>query len=312
MSSIRLSIIIPVYNVEAYIAQCLDSVYRQDIPEDEYEVICIDDCSPDKSLSIIESYAAKHSNLIIVKNQINRKLGGARNAGTEVASGNYVMFVDSDDFLEENVLEKLCDFAENSKLDILHFDYEVFPEKVNLRKVEDTEIMTGTELFFDNRFIWYHDLVTAWRKIYRRQFLIESKISFAEHIMFEDNDYAFLVFAYAAKVQHKQIDAYHYRNNPESITRIAYSSEHISYWMDLCHRLINVKRRLSQEGKSERFQSELSKFIKYHISHILQEYGKLPENEKKIAQKTILNGCNRSLFPYLSKKKILKIKLGMI
>ena len=98
---IRLSIIIPFYNVEQYIALCLDSVYHQDIPEEEYEVICVDDCSPDSSIAIVEEYAKKHTNLVVVRNQYNRKLGGARNAGMEVATGRYVWFVDSDDFVEK-------------------------------------------------------------------------------------------------------------------------------------------------------------------------------------------------------------------
>ena len=104
MSDIRLSIIIPFFNVEKFIGRCLESVYSQDIPENEYEVICVDDSSPDDSLSIVQDYAQKHANLRIVKNKQNRKLGGARNAGLDVASGDYIWFIDSDDFIEDNVL----------------------------------------------------------------------------------------------------------------------------------------------------------------------------------------------------------------
>ena len=107
----RLSIIIPFYNVEQYITQCLDSVYAQDIPEEEYEVICVDDCSPDNSIAIVEEYAKQHSNLIIVRNKYNRKLGGARNAGMEVATGQYVWYVDSDDYISENCLAYLLNIG---------------------------------------------------------------------------------------------------------------------------------------------------------------------------------------------------------
>ena len=139
MSSLRLSIIIPFYNVEAYIKQCLDSVFRQNIPSSEYEVICVDDCSPDKSLLIVESYAVIHDNIKIIRNEVNRKLGGARNAGVDAASGKYIMFIDSDDLLEDNVLELLCSEAEKNDLDVLHYDYENFPQRTVLRKIPETD-----------------------------------------------------------------------------------------------------------------------------------------------------------------------------
>lgn len=312
MSDIRLSIIIPVYNVEAYLAQCLDSVYRQDIPEDEYEVICVDDCSPDNSLNILESYASIHNNMTIIKNAENRKLGGARNAGMDVATGRYVMFIDSDDFVDDNVLGRLCSIAEQDDLDVLHFDYEVFPEKKNLRKVGSTEIMTGPDMFFDKRFIWFHDLVTAWRKLYKRTFLLENRISFAEHIMFEDNDYAILVFANALKVRHTQINAYHYRNNPDSITRAGCSSKHISYWMDLCHRLVKIKEHFIEQNKDIRFQKVLGDFIRYEIHHVLDSTKSCEQKYKVEARQIVKHGINVALKPYMSKRVYYKLKLGII
>lgn len=312
MSDIRLSIIIPVYNVEAYLAQCLDSVYRQDIPEDEYEVICVDDCSPDNSLLILESYASAHNNMIIVKNAENRKLGGARNAGMDVASGRYVMYIDSDDFIDDNVLGRLCSIAEQDDLDVLHFDYETFPEKRKLRKVGSTEIMTGPDMFFDMRFIWFHDLVTAWRKLYRREFLLNNKIAFAEHIMFEDNDYAILVFANALKAKHVQIDAYRYRKNPDSITRTRCSSQHISYWMDLCHRLVIIKEHFIEQKKDIRFQKLLEDFIRYEIHHVLNSSKLCEQKYKAEARKIVKHGINSELKPYMSKRLYYQLKLGII
>ena len=312
MNIIRLSIIIPVYNVEAYLSQCLDSVYRQDMPEDEYEVICVNDCSPDNSFSILESYARVHSNLVIINNEENRKLGGARNAGMDIAIGRYVMFIDSDDFIEDNVLGRLCNIAEQDDLDVLHFDYETFPEKKNLSKVSSTEIMTGPDMFFDKRFIWFHDLVTAWRKLYKRSFLIENKISFAEHIMFEDNDYAILVFANACKTEHVQIDAYQYRNNPASITRTRCSSQHISYWMDLCHRLVIIKDRFIEEKKDIRFQKLLEDFIRYEVHHVLDSTNLCDQKYKEEAKIIVKHGINAALKPYISKRLYYQLKLGII
>jgi glycosyltransferase involved in cell wall biosynthesis len=103
----KLSIIIPFFNVEKYIAECLESVYNQDIPEEEYEVICVNDCSPDHSRDIVLQYQQKHPNLILIEHEENKMLGAARNTGLRAARGEYVWFIDSDDYIEKNILGKL-------------------------------------------------------------------------------------------------------------------------------------------------------------------------------------------------------------
>lgn len=310
----RLSIIIPFYNVEQYIAQCLDSVYAQDVSEEEYEVICVDDCSPDNSISIVAEYAKKHSNLVIVRNKINRKLGGARNAGMEVATGRYVWFVDSDDFIEKNCVGELLSIAENEDLDMLHFNYVEYPDtnQPNRRPIE-TNVMTGTEMFFDINFIWYNDLITAWRKLYKRQFLIDNNIQFAEHIMFEDNDYAIVAFANAQRVKHVACNAYYYRNNPESITRVKYNKYHIYYCFDLAYRLINLKDVLCHKQVDIRFVDIISSLIRYSISNSINVYRSMEESiEKKEVRLFLKRGLKKTLAPYMSIVKYCKIKLGVL
>lgn len=311
---IRLSIIIPFYNVEQYIAQCLDSVYNQDIPEEEYEVVCVDDCGPDNSIAIVEQYAKKHSNLIVVRNKENRKLGGARNAGMEVASGKYVWYIDSDDFIEPNVFGRLLEEVEKNDLDVLHFNYEWYPDRNNPdnHRVADTEIMTGTDMFFDKRFVWFHDLVTAWRKLYRRSFLLEHNIVFAEHIMFEDNDYAIRVFADAKRVKHISLNAYSYRSNPESITHVNHTDKHVFYWLDLAHRLVRIKDEFGKSNKDFRFQSLLDGFIRFEISNTLKVYDTIDVKYKSAAKNVIRKSVDVSLRKYMSKSKYIRIKLGII
>ncbi len=312
MSAIRLSIIIPFYNVEQYIARCLDSIYRQDLPEDEYEVICVDDCSPDNSFQIVKEYEQKHTNLRIVKNKENRKLGGARNAGMEVACGKYVWFIDSDDLIEDNVLGILCSTAERENLDVLHFNYENYPVKTPLHKIDSQDLMTGPEMFFSKQYIWYHDLVTAWRKLYKRSFLIENHISFAEHIMYEDNDYAIHVFAKAIRVRHVDVYAYNYSVNPDSITRIGCTSMHISYWLDLCNRLLSLKLRLQKEGADKRFQGEIDRFIRNESHLIFSKYRLLPRKEKREARRLISDKINSSLWRYTPKSVFYKFILRLL
>ena len=309
----RLSIIIPFYNVEQFIAQCLDSVYNQDIPEEDYEVICVDDCSPDNSIAIVEHYAKKHANLVIVRNALNRKLGGARNAGMDVARGKYIWFIDSDDFIIPNILGEFLSISESDDLDVLHFNYAEYPKDVvNIKLQSDTSVITGPSMFFSSGFLWGHDLVTAWRKLYRRQFLLDNHIHFAEHIMYEDNDYAILVFAYAERVKHVITKAYYYRNNPESITRVKLTSTHIEYWLNLCHRLVDVKNRLIHEERDPRFIPLINDFIRYHIHNVLDVYSRMDMEYKNGARKIICRDIDSALKPYTPRKEYYKIKLHLI
>lgn len=313
MCNKRLSIIIPFYNVEQYIAQCLDSVYKQDISEEDYEVICVDDCSPDNSLSIVERYAQVHSNLVIVRNKINRKLGGARNAGMEVATGNYIWFIDSDDFIEKNCISKLLSIAEKEDLDVLHFNYSDYPNVDNPdRRPEDSLIMNGPDFFFSANFVWYYDLVTAWRKLHKRKFLIENKIMFAEHIMFEDNDYAIEVFAKSRRVKHIYDVVYFYRNNPDSITRIKYNKVHIYYWLDLAYRLVNIKKIFLHNQLDKRFCDLISTFVRYILGNLINVYRNLEDNEKKEVGLYLRKNINKTLIPYMSWIIYIKIRLGSL
>ena len=101
----RLSIIVPIFNVELYLAKCLDSLVIQDIQKHEYEIIIINDGSTDSSKDIIKSYLKKYSNIRYIV-QENQGLGGARNTGILNACGKYLMFVDSDDYIEKNCLNR--------------------------------------------------------------------------------------------------------------------------------------------------------------------------------------------------------------
>ena len=100
----KLSIIIPVYNVEKYIRPCMESIFRQGLDEDDYEVIIVNDGTPDKSMEVIEDIIAAHANITVI-NQKNLSLSVARNNGIAAAKGEYILMPDSDDFLIENSLK---------------------------------------------------------------------------------------------------------------------------------------------------------------------------------------------------------------
>ncbi len=123
---IKTSVIIPMYNIEDYIGETLESVFRQ--TQKEIEIIVVDDGSTDGSLEIVKNYQKEHNNLIIVC-QENKKLGAARNAGMDIAKGECIYFLDSDDLIEKNTLEVLYDKVKNNNLDFVTFDAAIFEGK---------------------------------------------------------------------------------------------------------------------------------------------------------------------------------------
>lgn len=144
----KLSIIVPVYNVADYLPKCLDSLLAQDLPQNEYEIIVVNDGSTDNSAEIAQQYADKYANIALI-NQANQGLSGARNTGIKQAKGEYIQFVDSDDFLEENVLGGLMKRIEKDDLDVLRFKYQ----NVRINAGEEYEIFQPykqSSFLFDN------------------------------------------------------------------------------------------------------------------------------------------------------------------
>ena len=119
MSTPKVSVIIPVYNTQPWLRECLDSVLCQTLGD--FEVICVDDGSTDQSGSILQDYAAKDSRFHILS-QSNKGQSAARNAGLKVARGEYVYFLDSDDYIEPDLLETACQEMDSKNLDIVFFD----------------------------------------------------------------------------------------------------------------------------------------------------------------------------------------------
>ena len=221
MSETRLSIIVPFYNVDRYMTRCLDSIYAQDIPENEYEVLCINDASPDHSREIVQAYQCKHANLKLIEHPTNRMPGAGRNTGLLAAHGKYVWFIDSDDYIQENVLAKLLTIVESNDLDLLHFCAQrVTDEDVTyayLYAPIETEVTSGMA-YLNNRIVSYWEKhTTAWLKLYRREFLLKNKLLFPEGVYFEDNAFSLRCLIACEKFKHIPDIVYYYRINPVSI-----------------------------------------------------------------------------------------------
>lgn len=208
---LKVSVIIPVYNVEAYLRQCLDSVVNQTLCE--IEIICVNDGSTDESAAILNEYVAKDARIKILT-QVNSGQGAARNSGLMVANGEYVYFMDADDELANaSVLETLVAMAQRDSLDVLFFDAEtVVDEGVQtsavhasdyIRQYDYSLVKSGRRLlseFLKNR----EYTVSPCLAIYRRAFFKESNISFpSERIFYEDNIFMTRVLLAAQRASHR-------------------------------------------------------------------------------------------------------------
>lgn len=220
-----LSFIVPVYNVEKYIGACLDSLYAQDIPEEEYEVICVDDCSPDNSNSIVREYQKKHTNLVLIEHNENKCLGGARNTGIRAARGQYIWFIDSDDMIKTNCLKHLLGICIASDLDVLLFNFEKVDINGGLLQSEivfpHSEVFTGHDYALEvMKGALIYNLGFVWRMIFKTSYLKEHNFLFPEHVFWEDTVFMPKALLYAPKLKSIEDSYYLYRTNPASVSGI--------------------------------------------------------------------------------------------
>ena len=211
------SIIIPVYNVEKYLRECLESVLCQTY--EDWETICINDGSTDGSATILEEYAAKDSRFKVIS-QSNGGLSVARNSGLEAASGDYVLFLDSDDYLEKDALSVIAESLSNE--DLLCFSgRRFFDESGEYEKADDLpkdSFETGWEYYskhaLDKRNFAFVCVVL---RCYRRAYLLENRLRFKPGIYHEDNMFTPLACYYAKKVKIIPDVLYDYRVRGSSI-----------------------------------------------------------------------------------------------
>ena len=214
----KLSIVVPVYGVAKYLPKCVDSLLAQDISD--YEIILVDDGSPDECPQICNQYAEQYSNIKVI-HQANAGLSAARNSGIAVAQGDYIMFVDSDDYLQPNVLGALMEQVEREQLDVLRFNYqnvneqyEVFlPFKDAKRDVDYSEDVVDGETFLNKRL---GPACYAVMFVVRREIVLQEQ--FTPNIYFEDTDWTPRMLISAQRVASTPMVVYNYLWRQGSIT----------------------------------------------------------------------------------------------
>lgn len=190
-----LSFIIPVYEPkEDDMLRCLNSVYSQGVDFSKFEVICVDDCSPSsRAKKLIEGfqYGGEHpKNLHYFRHEENKRQGGARNTGVKIAKGKYIQYLDQDDRLSKGALSKLVELIDSDDtIDIYMMDFVNIYIETNkivgpFYQLNRTDKIKGSEFLLNCEIPW-----TPWCYCYRREFLLENNLTFAENVRFEDVDY---------------------------------------------------------------------------------------------------------------------------
>ncbi len=214
------SVVIPVYNVENYLAECVDSIICQ--TETDLEIILVDDGSTDKSSKLCDEYAQRDARVRVIHRE-NGGLSAARNTGLDAASGEFVYFLDSDDYILENTIEKLMLIAEKEGADVVFFDAWVFftdcdpdPNVYSYHRSCDYGAGKGQDMLL--KLLDTNEYRTAVPlMLFKRSFLLENSLRFKEGIIHEDELFTFYVYYFSGVVAHLHEELYARRVRQASI-----------------------------------------------------------------------------------------------
>lgn len=214
----KISVIVPVYNTEKYLSQCLESLINQTLKD--IEIICVNDASKDSSLDVIKEYSKKDSRIKFINFENNKGVSAARNAGLDIATGEFVFFIDSDDWISENYLEDIRNVMDEADSDLV-FNRNVISYQDG--KFYPYNFQQGQLDIPDNSYVdppsQAHNVFCGpCSKLYKHKFIKENNLKFPEGYVYEDIFFHYAVFAYAKNVYFYNGEKYFYRKTENSIT----------------------------------------------------------------------------------------------
>lgn len=211
----KLSIIVPVYDVEKYLRKCLNSLLDQKNSKEDYEVIIINDGSPDDSQIIIDEYVSSNSNFSCFIKE-NGGLSSARNLGIENAKGEYIFFLDSDDYVEKDSLKYLLDNLYNNEVDCLAFEYQEVNESGSILKKK--VYYDNTNTISSGEFLNKYTLVpNSTRYLFKRKIINDNNLRFTQGIFHEDEEFTAIFISYCSTIRYTDIMVYNYFQREGSI-----------------------------------------------------------------------------------------------
>ncbi len=223
----QLSIIVPVYNAERWLHRCVDSLLNQDLPREDYEIILVDDGSNDGSSKICDEYLAAHPGLVRVIHQPNSGVSMARNAALDVAVGDYVMFVDADDFIEHNCLQRVAKKTLGDNAEVCFYKNKIITS--NGETIRDNNLLSNDKVCAGDYYILHGgDMSSIWRSLYSRELIEKLKLRFYPNITHQDVLFNFQILPFVERIAFSDVLVYNYVYEGESLTRTK-SVEKIKY-----------------------------------------------------------------------------------
>lgn len=287
----KLSIIIPVYKVEKFLSKCISSCLDQDLSNDDYEILIVNDGSPDNCLNIAQEFASKNKNITVVS-QVNQGLSAARNAGFSIANGEYVWFVDSDDYIEKNCLSRLC-LLLTDDVDMLQLQYRLVYDDPNLNKDKIKETPQGV---YSGHEVTLMGGVSAPAQftIYRTEFLRRYGLRFVPGIYHEDSEFKPRVTYLAKKIKFDNEIVYNYYQRPTGSIMSSFSLKRAKDVIFVNNSLYNFCHSFEENIKREFYKK-----IAMNMNSLFAGYKLLSEQEK--VETISLLKANKHLFTCLRK-----------
>ena len=253
----KLSIIIPVYGVEQYVEKCLHSVFNQDLPPSDFEIIVVNDGTKDNSWNIVKKVTDNYSNVCLVE-QTNQGLSSARNHGLDLARGEYVWFIDSDDWIETNCLSEILYAAEGN--DVLALS-TMFKEG-DWKGIKSYGVSSNTT---DKLSYMNQDYPTpAQFYVCRKSFLVENNFRFVKGIKHEDCLFTPLILAKCTTFSVLTKPVYHFLKRADSITTI-YDNKRGYDYCYIINQLYNYRDTISNNLILDRYDAGIARIIKEHL-----------------------------------------------
>lgn len=279
MSQPKVSVIIPVYNVEKYLVQCMESVVNQTLKD--IEIICMDDCSTDNSLAILKEYEKRDNRIILLEFDKNVGQGKTRNNALDIAAGEYIMFLDGDDWLEPMACEKAYNQIHNNNNDFVLFNMFDYYEDKNIKNVNASRLrhfvnftpIENIKLYeYGN---WCITTGEPWYKIYKKEFLNKNNIRFSNLRICEDVPFYIKVIVCSNTVSILNEPLYNYRIRQDSCgTTCVYN------WKDI----IKARKECYDYILSSSYSNEFLKiFLPYCIRTLLYWYDRFSQIDSSIS-----------------------------
>ena len=298
----KVSVVLPIYNVEKYLPKCIESVIAQTLKD--IEIICVNDCSNDNSENIIREYMKKDDRIKIINNEKNIGVGFSRNIGIDCSNGEYISFIDSDDFIENDYLENLYSTAIKYDADIVFTNniYTVNEVKGYIKPYYHNRLEKWKKYFKDKCFEGKsnfnvsttekentpeYPLVAVWNKLYKKSFILNNNLKFQNYIVSEDSEFFYKYLVYNPNMYYNNKAKYYYvQRKSSAVHSIEKEEKTVSDALSVFRNIFNFykekKINLLKESSFYNFNSFLFVFNNYKADNKNEFYKKCHELMKEL------------------------------